>query len=146
MPPESIHQTAVGRLPSAWWRMGGCPLVIAWNKNGVWTIISWDISWDIMRIDVQWSMLLGKLTVQTPWYLRPRMEVHSFTFPIQFWKGIINGFSGWILNGYCSKRLLGASQESKVGNVNPGLINHGLLIRGYPPNSHNMVHKWYPSN
>ena len=29
-------------------------------------------------------------------------------------------------------------------NVNPGLINHGLLIRGYPPNSHNMVHKWYP--
>ena len=31
-------------------------------------------------------------------------------------------------------------------NVNPGLINHGLLIRGYPPNSHNMVHKWYPPN
>ena len=31
-------------------------------------------------------------------------------------------------------------------NVNPGLINHGLLIRGYPPNSLNMVHKWYPPN
>jgi len=33
-----------------------------------------------------------------------------------------------------------------IDNVNPGLINHGLLIRGYPPNSHNMVHKWYPPN
>ena len=31
-----------------------------------------------------------------------------------------------------------------IDNVSPGLINHGLLIRGYPPNSHNMVHKWYP--
>ena len=30
-----------------------------------------------------------------------------------------------------------------IYNVNPGLINHGLLIRGYPPNSHNMVHKWH---
>jgi hypothetical protein len=31
-------------------------------------------------------------------------------------------------------------------NVNPGLINHGLLIRGYSPNSHNLILKWYPSN
>ena len=29
-------------------------------------------------------------------------------------------------------------------NVNPGLINHGLLIRGYSPNSHNLILKWYP--
>jgi len=29
-------------------------------------------------------------------------------------------------------------------NVNPGLINHGLLIRGYSSNSHNPILKWYP--
>ena len=29
-------------------------------------------------------------------------------------------------------------------NVNPGLINHGLLIRGYSSNSHNLILKWYP--
>ena len=28
--------------------------------------------------------------------------------------------------------------------VNPGLINHGLSIGGYSPNSHNLVLKWYP--
>ena len=32
-------------------------------------------------------------------------------------------------------------------NVNPGWINHGLWIRGYPPNSHFRwyinIHKWY---
>ena len=31
-------------------------------------------------------------------------------------------------------------------NVNPGLINHGLLIRGYSSNSHNLILKWYPPN
>ena len=30
------------------------------------------------------------------------------------------------------------------GNVNPGFINHGLLIRGYSPNSDNLLLKWYP--
>ena len=33
-----------------------------------------------------------------------------------------------------------------VDNVNPGLINHGLLIRGYSSNSHNRILKWYPPN
>ena len=27
-------------------------------------------------------------------------------------------------------------------NVNPGLINHGLLIRGYSSNSHNPMLQW----
>ena len=27
-----------------------------------------------------------------------------------------------------------------VINVNPGLINHGLLIRGYSPNSHDLIY------
>ena len=31
-------------------------------------------------------------------------------------------------------------------NVNPGLINHGLLIRGYSSNSHNLILTWYPPN
>ena len=31
-------------------------------------------------------------------------------------------------------------------NVNPGLINHGLLIRGYSPNSGNLILKWYLPN
>ena len=30
--------------------------------------------------------------------------------------------------------------------LNPGLINHGLLIRGYSSNSHNLILKWYPPN
>ena len=29
-------------------------------------------------------------------------------------------------------------------NVNPGLINHGLLIRGYSRNSNNLILKWCP--
>ena len=29
-------------------------------------------------------------------------------------------------------------------NVNPGLINYGILIRGYSPNSDNLLLKWYP--
>jgi hypothetical protein len=33
-----------------------------------------------------------------------------------------------------------------IVNVNPGLINHGLLIRGYSSNSHNMILKWSPPN
>ena len=28
-------------------------------------------------------------------------------------------------------------------NVNPGLTNHGLLIRGYSPNSHDLIIKWH---
>ena len=35
-------------------------------------------------------------------------------------------------------------RRSVHSNVNPGLINHGLLIRGYSSNSHNMILKWYP--
>ena len=32
-------------------------------------------------------------------------------------------------------------------NVNPGLINHGLLIRGYSSNSHSLIIlTWYPPN
>ena len=31
-----------------------------------------------------------------------------------------------------------------VVNVNPGLISHGLLIRGESPNSHDLILKWYP--
>ena len=31
-------------------------------------------------------------------------------------------------------------------NVNPGLINHGLLIGGYSSNSHYLILKWYPPN
>ena len=32
-------------------------------------------------------------------------------------------------------------------NVTPGLINHGLLIRGgYSSNSHDLILKWYPPN
>ena len=37
-----------------------------------------------------------------------------------------------------------------IYNVNPGLINHGLLIllitKGIPPNSHNLILRWYPPN
>ena len=33
-----------------------------------------------------------------------------------------------------------------LNNVNSGLINHGLLIRRYPSNSHKMILKWYPPN
>ena len=28
-------------------------------------------------------------------------------------------------------------------NVNPRLINHGFLIRGYSPNSYDLILKWY---
>ena len=31
-------------------------------------------------------------------------------------------------------------------NVNPGSINHRLLTKGIPPNSHNMILKWYTPN
>ena len=34
----------------------------------------------------------------------------------------------------------------KVGNVNPGLINHGLLIRIPPVVIYNLILKWYPPN
>ena len=30
--------------------------------------------------------------------------------------------------------------------VNPGLINHGLLLRGYSSNRHTLILKWYPPN
>ena len=42
--------------------------------------------------------------------------------------------------------LLGYSLTEALYNVNPGLINHGLLIRGYSSNSHNPILKWYPPN
>lgn len=58
-------------------------------------------------------VLWGKLTVQTPWCLRPRMEVHSFTFPIQFWKGIINGFSGGSLTDIAVSDDLGARPKNR---------------------------------
>ena len=29
-------------------------------------------------------------------------------------------------------------------NVNPGLINHGYLLRGFSSNSHNLILRWYP--
>ena len=32
--------------------------------------------------------------------------------------------------------------HTDIVNVNPGLINHGLLIRGYSSNSHNLILKW----
>ena len=37
------------------------------------------------------------------------------------------------------KGFMEVSVDGYNFNVNPGLINHGLLIRGYPPNSHNMI-------
>ena len=39
--------------------------------------------------------------------------------------------------------LIGLQGTDKY-NVNPGLTNHGLLIRGYSSNSHNPILKWYP--
>ena len=36
------------------------------------------------------------------------------------------------------------TREISLANVNPGLINHGLLIRGYSSNSHNLILEWYP--
>ena len=37
-------------------------------------------------------------------------------------------------------------QTTSVYNVNPGLINHGLLIWGYSRNSHDLILKWYLPN
>ena len=46
--------------------------------------------------------------------------------------------SSWLLVDY----PIGGS-GSNIGNVKPGLINHGLLIRGYSPNSYDLILKWY---
>ena len=55
--------------------------------------------------------------------------------------GEMNSHKGSIEKNTCvSVPMLLIFRPQGLNNVNPGLINHGLLIRWYPPNSHNMVH------
>jgi hypothetical protein len=46
----------------------------------------------------------------------------------------------WVPGWVGSDLNMGGLAQSDA--MSTGSINHGLLIRGYPPSSHNMVHKW----
>ena len=76
-----------------------------------------------------------------PW--RPSLRWDMATWPGASWDpGHLGPPGAGRFGGFLKRRY----SEIIHFNVNPGLINHGLLIRGYSSNSHNLILKWYPPN
>ena len=96
-----------------------------------------------------------KLSCQKGW--KTKSETIPTSFPLIFFHEQMPVSRGTWVPDYLwvtmiPKKLQSASftvkfrSTSFTVNVNPGLINHGLLIRGYASNSHSLILKWYPPN
>ena len=139
------------------------PLVNCYITNWKITML---FSWENSRN--QWAMFNSKLLVITRGYRmveklrdvygcrKKRVIIHHGKLVLHKGNKRQEGALDWDqlrtlhvgLDQCCESHFMEkyGKKHENLYNVNPGLINHGLLIRGYSSNSHNTILKWYPAN